>query len=132
MQHVHFGHLWCKSYGLSLNRKVSSVGQSVEITTGHLKGSFRRLRELYCMKIADCCYLVTSACVLQNLSVLKKDNMDDYLEQNPNQVNRVNPYSYIYRNDQRGMKKNYLVQSRIIIACDMFISAIINCFNCYF
>ena len=35
------------------NRKVSSIRQTVERTIGHLKGRFRRLRELYCMNI-DC------------------------------------------------------------------------------
>ncbi|XP_065928319.1 putative nuclease HARBI1 [Magallana gigas] len=92
------------------NRKVSSVRQTVERTIGHLKGRFRRLRELYCMNIEDCCYLITSACILHNLCVLKKDDIEDYLEPNPNHLNRVNYYPNVYRNDPRGVnKRNALV-----------------------
>lgn len=66
------------------NRKVSSVWQTIERTIGHLKGCFRRLHELYYMNIEDYCYLITSACILHNLCVLKNDDIENYLEPNPN------------------------------------------------
>lgn len=66
------------------NRKVSSFRQTVERTIGHLKGRFCWLRELYCMNIEDCCYLITSSGILHNLCVIKKDDIEDYLEPNAN------------------------------------------------
>lgn len=93
------------------NRKVSSVRQTVERTIGHLKGRVRRLRELYCMNIEDCCYLITSACILHNLCVLKKDDRRLF-----GTMNRVNYYPNIYRNDPRGVNKNNALVQVFIIA----------------
>lgn len=91
---------------------MSSVRQTVERTIGHLKGRFRWLRELYCMNIEDCWYLITSLGIVHNLCVMKKDDIEDYLEPNPNHLNRVNYYPNIYRKDPRGVnKRNAIVQS---------------------
>jgi hypothetical protein len=85
-------------------RKLSAVRQTVERAIGHLKGRFRRLRDLYCMRVDDCCYIITSACILRNLCISKNDDLDDYLQRHADpQENRVNNYSNIYRNDNRGV-----------------------------
>lgn len=36
------------------------------------------------MNIEDCCYLITSSGILHNLCVIKKDDIEDYLEPNAN------------------------------------------------
>lgn len=95
------------------NRKVSTARQTVERAIGHLKGRFRRLRDLYCMRVDDCFYIITSACILHNLCILKNDDLEDYFQRHPaQQEDRVNNYPNIYRNDNRGVqKRNALVQN---------------------
>jgi hypothetical protein len=89
------------------NTKVSSARQTVERAIGHLKGRFRRLRDVHCCKIEDACKLVTAACVLHNLCLFCHDDVIYLLED----ALDVNNYPPVYPNNLNGLeKRNNLVQ----------------------
>ena len=85
------------------NRKVSSVRQTVERAIGHLKGRFRRLRDLNCINIREICYLVMSACILHNLCVLADDDVGVYIRESP--IEDENHYPPVLLNRQGGIEK---------------------------
>ncbi|XP_033757860.1 putative nuclease HARBI1 [Pecten maximus] len=92
------------------NRTVSSIRQTVERAIGHIKGRFRRLRDVYCEDIEDVCHLIVSACVLHNVCVLCDDGVADYLDGNMAN-NIVNNYPPVFPNTTAGInKRNQLVQ----------------------
>jgi hypothetical protein len=78
---------------LKFNKRISGVRQNVERAFGHLKGRFRRLRDvpLHCHR--EICSLIFSCCVLHNLCVLYNDDIDGFIEQDidhhPNDFDNV-------------------------------------------
>ena len=90
------------------NYVVSSLRQVVERSIGHLKGCFRKLREVYMFNIEGICKDIFAACVLHNLRVLENDDLDDYMyEENQD----PNNYPGLYQNNEHGVhRRNQLVQ----------------------
>ena len=52
------------------NRKVSTARQTVERAIGHLKGRFRKLRDLYCMRVDACCYVATTIEITTTIEII--------------------------------------------------------------
>ncbi|XP_021379463.1 protein ANTAGONIST OF LIKE HETEROCHROMATIN PROTEIN 1-like [Mizuhopecten yessoensis] len=63
------------------NKKVSSARQTVERSFSHLKGRFRRLKEVTFHNPTQITKLVISACVLHNLCVIHRDDLDEYMDE---------------------------------------------------
>lgn len=92
------------------NNKISSVRQSVERAIGHIKGRFRRLRDVNCENMQDACYLIMSACILHNLCILSCEDLSEFLELNGTVNQRVNNYPALYRDNVDGInRRNRLV-----------------------
>lgn len=90
------------------NTVVSSARQTVERAIGHLKGRFRRLKDVFCYSIEDICKLVMSACVLHNLCIMCDDDVSEFLCNDPGEVNNYPP---VYPNNENGThKRDNLVQ----------------------
>jgi len=64
---------------LRFNKRLSSVRQSVERAFGHLKGRFRRLREIPLHSIRDICQLIYAACILHNFCILHDEDVEEYI-----------------------------------------------------
>ena len=78
---------------------------------GHLKGRFRRLRDLYCHNIQHVCEIIMSACVLHNLCILCSDDVDAFFDNDTATNAQVNNYPLVYGNNAAGVnKRNQLVQ----------------------
>ena len=84
------------------NQTISSERQVVERTIGHLKGRFRRLRDLDCSSIKEVCYLITAACVLHNLCVVSNDEIEEYIESEADYNQNPNNFQPVYRNANAG------------------------------
>lgn len=72
-----FGHLTAQQ--IRFNKRVSSVRQTVDRAFGHLKGRFRRLRDIPLHKLTDICKLIYAACVLHNFCILNKEDLEEYI-----------------------------------------------------
>lgn len=47
---------------------------------GHLKGRFRRLRDVPLHNYEDICQLMMTCCVLHNIRVMNEDEIEEYIE----------------------------------------------------
>lgn len=65
---------------LKFNKRLSSVRQHVERAFGHIKGRFRRLRDVPLYDHKDICTLIYAACILHNLCVQYTDDVYGYIE----------------------------------------------------
>ena len=61
---------------------------------GHLKGRFRRLREITARKPIQIVPIIISGCILHNLCVLSRNDFEDFIEED-HDVN-ANMYPNIY------------------------------------
>ncbi|XP_038047494.1 protein ALP1-like [Patiria miniata] len=61
------------------NRMLSGKRQVVERAIGHLKGRFRRLRELMFHDISQICQFIMATCVMHNLCVLSDDDVSSFI-----------------------------------------------------
>lgn len=85
------------------NKKLSSVRQTVERCFGHLKGRFRRLKEVPLHCHADICKLVYAACILHNLCILHEDDVEDYIQ--ADEDGNANNYGNVYQNGHQGVTR---------------------------
>lgn len=73
------GHLTPRQH--RFNRRLSSARQIVERCYGHLKGRFRRLREITVRKPPHIIAIIISGCILHNLCVLSHDDVEDFIDE---------------------------------------------------
>lgn len=83
------------------NQRLSSARQVVERVFGHLKGRFRRLRELSFRKLDRIVRLIISGCILHNLCILHHDDVEAFIEND--QDGHPNAYPNIYANRRDGV-----------------------------
>lgn len=96
------------------NKKVSSVRQSVERAIGHLKGRFRRLRDLNCIHVKESCYIIVAACIMHNLCVLSEDDIARYLQDGDEQNNAVvNNYPVLFQPSVPGVEKRNAIVNHL-------------------
>uniref|UniRef100_A0A8W8MT86 DDE Tnp4 domain-containing protein n=1 Tax=Magallana gigas TaxID=29159 RepID=A0A8W8MT86_MAGGI len=62
------------------NQRLSVARQIVERVYGHLKGRFRRLREISVRKLSRIVSLIISGCILHNLCVLHHDDVEAFID----------------------------------------------------
>ena len=99
------------------NTKISSERQAVERAIGHLKGRFRRLRDIDSTDMKHVCFMITAACILHNFCVLCQDDIEDFCYQRPAEAHHQDPNNYpgLYAATQAGIRKrdalfNYMTQ----------------------
>lgn len=93
------------------NHTLSSCRQNVERAIGHLKGRFRRLREVPLHDMEDVCYFIIAGCVLHNLCVMNHDDINEFLDDVNNVNANPNQYPNVYRNAIGGnAKREQLLQ----------------------
>ena len=73
----------------------------VERAIGHMKGRFRRLREIYSPDLSHICNFIMAGCVMHNLCILHEDDVESFID--INQVDAGNNYVNIYPNAQNGV-----------------------------
>ncbi|XP_046567601.1 putative nuclease HARBI1 [Haliotis rubra] len=62
------------------NKRFSGQRQTVERAIGHLKGRFRRLREIPFHNADDVCHMIIAACVCHNICVLADDDVEHFMD----------------------------------------------------
>lgn len=65
---------------VKFNQRLLGVRQSVQRAFGHLKGRFRRLRDVPLHNYEDICQLMMTCCVLHNIRVMNEDEIEEYIE----------------------------------------------------
>ena len=83
------------------NKRLSSVRQTVERAFGHLKGRFRRLREVPLHNAEDICKLIYAACILHNFYIINDENVEEFIAVDDNL--NVNDWQNIYQNGHHGI-----------------------------
>lgn len=86
---------------IKFNQRLSSVRQNVERAFGHLKGRFRRLRDVPLHSHREICTLIYSSCVLHNLCIQYNDDIDGFVEQDVE--HHPNQYENVYQNGHAGV-----------------------------
>lgn len=98
------------------NKKISSERQVVERTIGHLKGRFRRLRDIDSTDMKHVCFMITAACILHNFCVMCNDDIENYCQRPAFDDNQdPNHYPELYTAAQAGIRKRndlltYMIQ----------------------
>lgn len=87
------------------NKNVSSCRQTVERAICHIKGRFRRLREVTFHNIKDICEIVMAGWRLHNFCIIHEDCIEDLNKMNPMYYQHPKNYPNIYRNDGGGIAK---------------------------
>ncbi|XP_055999081.1 uncharacterized protein LOC130047721 [Ostrea edulis] len=82
------------------NQMLSSARQIVERVYGHLKGRFRRLREIPVRKLSRIVSLIISGCILHNLCVLHHDDVEAFIDNDDD--GHPNAYPNIYVDGRDG------------------------------
>ena len=95
----------------TFNSMTSSARQNVERPTGHIKGRFRRLRDIYSHSVKEISKLFMSACVLHNLCIVCDDDLAEFFEEDIRNNAAINNYPNIYPNHAAGVRKrNNLIE----------------------
>ena len=84
------------------NRRVSSMRQVVERAFGHLKGRFRRLKNVHLYDCRGICYAIYAGCILHNLCVLSGDEVEEYIEEQ-DENDHPNNFPPLYGNAREGV-----------------------------
>ena len=89
------------------NKRMSSCRQVVERKIGHLKGRFRRLKEIGARELKTIACTILAGCILHNLCIKSNEEIDEFIENNnhDNRDNHPNNYPNIYRNDINGIQR---------------------------
>ena len=90
--------------------KLSSQRQNVERAIGHLKGRFRRLREVPFHKSEDISKLIITACICHNICVMADDDIDTYI-QTGGQPLHPNNFQNVYQNGYHGVARRLFLQT---------------------
>ena len=85
---------------VKFNKRLSGVRQTVERAFGHLKGRFRRLRDVPLHDHQEICKLIFACCVLHNICVINEDDVEGYIE---NDDEEPNQYQNVYQNGRAGV-----------------------------
>lgn len=85
---------------MKFNKRLSGVRQTVERAFGHLKGRFRRLRDVPLHDHQEICKLIFACCVLHNICVINEDDVEGYIE---NDDEEPNQYQNVYQNGRAGV-----------------------------
>ncbi|KAJ8299688.1 hypothetical protein KUTeg_023748 [Tegillarca granosa] len=92
------------------NRVLSSCRQSVERGIGHLKGRFRRIREVPFHNPEHICLFIIAACKLHNLCIIHEDSIEEFVDFNPAHILHPNQYQNVYPNAADGVaRRNHLM-----------------------
>lgn len=91
------------------NRVLSSGRQVVERCIGHLKGRFRRSREIPVHKPEDIVSIIVSGCILHNLCIIHKDDVENFIEEDGN--GHPNNYPNLFRNDVNGINRRLQIMA---------------------
>ena len=90
------------------NRRITSMRQTVERAIGHLKGRFRRLKQVHLYNVRAISKVIHAGCILHNLCILADDEVDTYIEQDED--NHPNDYLRMDLNENAGTQlRNNLV-----------------------
>ena len=101
------GHL--NAQQTTFNRRISSVRQNVERAIGHMKGRFRRLREIPFHNAEEICNLITVGCIMHNLCIMSEEDIEYYIDLQ--EVLHPNAYENIFPNEVTGVAlRDRLVQ----------------------
>lgn len=77
------------------NQMLSLARQIVERVYGHLKGRFRRLREITVRKLSRIVSLIISGCILHNLCVLHHDEVKAFIDNDDDRHPNANPNIFV-------------------------------------
>ncbi|KAJ8308990.1 hypothetical protein KUTeg_013864 [Tegillarca granosa] len=92
------------------NRVLSSCRQSVERGIGHLKGRFRRIREVPFRNPEHICLFIMAACKLHNLCIIHEDSIEEFVDFNSAHILHPNQYQNVYPNAADGVaRRNHLM-----------------------
>lgn len=85
---------FCMQVQVNFNKELSRMRQVVERAFALLKGRFRRLKYLH-MSAADLIpYVILACCVLHNLCLEGYDKVDDFIEEERNQLDERGSVEY--------------------------------------
>lgn len=85
------------------NTKLSSARQSVERCFGHLKGMFRRLKEVTLHDPSKIAKLIIAGCILHNLCVIHSDDIEEFMDNN--MIVDVNECENIFQHGVHGVAR---------------------------
>ena len=85
---------------IKFNKRLSGVRQTVERAFGHLKGRFRRLRDVPLHDHKEVCNLIIACCVLHNLCIINEDDVEGYIEYEEEDPNN---FPNVYQNGHAGV-----------------------------
>ena len=85
------------------NTKLSSARQSVERCFGHLKGRFRRLKEVTLHDPSKIAKLIIAGCILHNLCVIHSDDIEEFMDNN--MIVDVNECENIFQHGVHGVAR---------------------------
>ena len=91
-----------------LNRVLSSQRQCV---IGHLKGPFRRIREIPMHTPKDICTLIVAACILHNICINANDHINDYIV--CDDMQHPNNYPNVFANCPDGTQKRNAIMNAL-------------------
>lgn len=91
------------------NSVLSSCRQTVERAIGHLKGRFRRLREICFHDPEVICAFIIAGCILHNLCVTHDEDIEEFVDVQQN--HHPNRFNNIYPNAQGGVQKRQQVMN---------------------
>lgn len=94
------------------NRVVSSSRQVVERCIGHMKGRFRRLREITLHHPQEIVENIVSGCILHNLCVLHNDFIEHYIDDG-REDGHPNQYPNVYNNAVDGVLRRQQLMNNL-------------------
>ena len=79
----------------------------MERANGHLKGRFRRLREIPLRLSEDVAKLIIAACICHNICVMTEDDIERYI-QGDGQPLHPNNFHNVYQNGYHGVAQRLM------------------------
>lgn len=87
------------------NTKLSSARQSVERCFAHLKGRFRRLKEVTLHDPRHIVKLIMAGCILHNLCVIHTDDIEEFMDNNATLEDAENERENVYQHGVNGVAR---------------------------
>ncbi|KAK3107692.1 hypothetical protein FSP39_020061 [Pinctada imbricata] len=84
------------------NKKLSSAKQTIERAFGHLKGRFRRLKEVTLHDPKDVAQRIMAACILHNFCVINNEELEEFMDSSENDPNAC---QNVYLNGANGVAR---------------------------